>query len=120
MFLHNITPQQKHGIIVCQPKPNSAQTPDGYRPITLLNTGYKIFARILANRLRPILEEQLQTTQFFCVPGNSILEAVSIVRETIAHAEITDTPLCVAHWTFRTSLTGYHTNIYSKYSRAMG
>jgi len=75
------TPQQKHGLIICLPNPSSTQTPEGYRPIILLNTNYKILARILANRLRPILEDQFQTNHFCCVPGHSILEAVSIVMK---------------------------------------
>ena len=95
MFLQkNITPQQKHGVIVCLPKPNGAQTP-GYHPITLLKTDYKILGRILGNRLHPVLEDHLKTSQFCSVPGNSILEALSIVCETTAHSEKTDTPLCV-------------------------
>ena len=101
MFLQrSITPQQKHGIIICLPKSN-AQTPEGYRPIALLNSDYKLLARILANRLRPVLEEHLRTSQFCSVPGNSIIEAVSIIREAVAHAEVTDTPLCVLTLDFR-------------------
>jgi len=54
MFLKNkTTPQQKHGFIVCLPKPSGTQTPEGLRPITFLNADYKILARILVNRLRP-------------------------------------------------------------------
>ena len=39
MFLQqSIAQQQKHGIIIiCLPKTNAVQTPEGYRPITLLN-----------------------------------------------------------------------------------
>jgi len=49
MFLQkNINPQQKHGAIVCLPKPNREQTPEGFRPITLLNTDYKLLGRILS------------------------------------------------------------------------
>ena len=59
MFLHKkITPQQKHGIIVCLPKSNGDRTPDGYRPISLLTTEYTILARIMARGLRT-LEENL-------------------------------------------------------------
>lgn len=36
------------GTIVCIPKANGNNTPTGYRPITLLNTDYKIIARTLA------------------------------------------------------------------------
>ena len=48
-----------------------------------------------------MLEEHLRTSQFCRVPGNSIIEAVSIVREAVAHAEVTDTPLCVLTLDFR-------------------
>ena len=38
----SITQQQKHGIIICLPKANAVQTPEGYRPITLQNSDYKL------------------------------------------------------------------------------
>jgi hypothetical protein len=48
-----------------------------------------------------VLEEHLRTNQFCSVPGNSIIEAISIIREAVAHAEVTDTPLCVLTLDFR-------------------
>ena len=53
-----ITPT-KHGVIACIPKHDRAQTPTDYRPITLLNDDYKLLARILARRLRPLLADYL-------------------------------------------------------------
>jgi mannosylglycoprotein endo-beta-mannosidase len=47
--------QQKNGVIVCIPKTRSPKGPRDYRPITLLNTDYKIFARILAGRVQSVL-----------------------------------------------------------------
>ena len=70
-------------------------TPNGYRPTSLLYTNYKILARILARRLRGVMAEQLQHTQFCGVMGNSILDAVSQVRDITAHADNTGTPLCI-------------------------
>jgi hypothetical protein len=87
-----ITAHQKHGVIVCLPKYSGAQRPTDFRPITLLNVDYKILARILVHRLRPLMAEQLQETQFCGVPGNIILEAATKVREVIALAEVTRTP----------------------------
>jgi hypothetical protein len=37
MMLHETDTQQNQGIIVCLPKPKGTQTPEGYRPVTLLN-----------------------------------------------------------------------------------
>ena len=59
----NGSEQQKHGIVVCIPKTTAPKTPADYRPITLFNTDYKILARIIASRLRPILAELLHPSQ---------------------------------------------------------
>jgi hypothetical protein len=41
IMLHETTEtQQNQGIIVCLTKPNGTQTPEGYQPITLMNTDY--------------------------------------------------------------------------------
>jgi len=106
MFIHKtISPQQKRGIIVSLPKNNGDQTPDGYRPITLLNTDYKllVLSRIMALRLSPVMEDQIQSSQYCCLPGNSILDALSVVRNVIAHAEVTRTPLCVLSLDFQSA-----------------
>ena len=64
MFLHTITPQQKHGITVCLPKSNGDRTPNGYRPISLLTTEYKHLARIMARRLRHVLKDHFHSVNF--------------------------------------------------------
>jgi len=72
MFLHkNITPWQEHGVLICLPKSDEDNTPNGYRPMSVLNTDYRILARILACRLWQVIAEQLQHTPFCGVPGNS-------------------------------------------------
>jgi hypothetical protein len=46
MFLkRGTTPQYKQGFIICLPKSNAVQTPEGYRPITLFNSDYKLLVR---------------------------------------------------------------------------
>ena len=71
--------QQKHGVIVCLPKICEPTTLADFRPITLLNTEYKMMARIIVNRLRPITAELLQQSQFCGVPGRTIFEAMATV-----------------------------------------
>jgi hypothetical protein len=79
-----ITQNQKHGVIICLPKVPAGSTPQEYRPITLHNTDHKILARMIARRLRPVLEDHLRSMQYCGVLGNSILDAAPTIRDTIA------------------------------------
>ena len=97
----NVSTQQKYGVIVFLPKPSETTTPADFRPITLLNTDYKILASITANRLRPMMMELLQQSQYCGVPGNTIFETVATVREAIAKAEVKQAPLCVLSLAFQ-------------------
>jgi len=100
-WVGSISQQQKRGVIVCLPKAQGNQTPEDYRPITFLNSDYKILARIIAQRLRPVLAIHLTETQFSRVPGNTIIGAVATVRDTIAYAESRRIPLCVLSLDFK-------------------
>ena len=102
MFMERkVSAQQKHGVIVCLPRSSDPTTPADFRPITLLNTDYKIMARIIAYRLRPMIEELLHPSQFCGVPGRTIFEAMANVREAIAQAEVKRVPLCVLSLDFQ-------------------
>ena len=48
-----------------------------------------------------MVAELLQTCQHCGVPGNTIFEAAATVREAIAHAELTSTPLCILSLDFQ-------------------
>jgi len=52
-----IMAQQAQGCVVCLPKMAHPKMIDDYRPITLLNADCKILARIIANRLKPLLPD---------------------------------------------------------------
>jgi hypothetical protein len=96
----NITPQQKHGVVICLPKGQNSCTPRDYRPITLLNEDYKCLARMVTRRLKPLLTEHLTGLQYCGVPGTSILDAVATIRDTIAHAEHKRILMCVFSFDF--------------------
>jgi len=76
-------------------KSSEPTTPADFRPTTLLNTDYKILARIVAYKLHPMTAELLQPTKFCGVPGKTVFEAVATVWEAIAQAEVTQAQLCV-------------------------
>jgi hypothetical protein len=82
-FNRHIAAKQKQGTI-CLPRSNPSPTPDTYRPISLLNTEYKLLAHIMAHRLKPTLAEKLSTGQYCGIPGRSIFDALATVRDVIA------------------------------------
>jgi hypothetical protein len=90
-----ITPQQKLGTIVCLPKHSPQLTPADRRPITLLNSDYKLLTRILAQRLRPLIDLHLNSTQSCGMTGNTIFDASATVRDVAAYAEHMHLPLCI-------------------------
>ena len=90
-----IMAQQAQGHVVCLPKKAHPKKIDYYRPITLLNADYKILARIIANRLNPLLPDIIHPNQYCGIQGNSVFEAVASIRDTIAYAEVTKKPLCI-------------------------
>jgi hypothetical protein len=62
---------------------------------TAVQKHFLIQTRILTQRLKPLLALHLKSTQFYRVPGNTILDAVATVRDVIAHAEYEKLPMCV-------------------------
>jgi hypothetical protein len=89
-----IRDQKKHGLVVCIQKKTAPTQPADYRPTTFLNTDFKILARIIPNRLRPILDELLYPSQH-CVAGRGIFDAVATIRDATAYAEMSHAPLSI-------------------------
>lgn len=59
-----LTESMKQGLITLIPKPNKDSSYlDNWRPITLLNSDYKLLASLYANRLKPCLEEIVSVSQ---------------------------------------------------------
>jgi hypothetical protein len=65
-----------------------------YRPLTLLNTDFKILTRIVANHLEPILPNILENNQYCETTGSAIIDALATIRDTTAYAEETKTSMC--------------------------
>ena len=61
-------------------KKGSATDPANYRPISLLQTCYKLYARIIANRLAAGLDDRIRELQFGFRKGRSTSEAIYLVR----------------------------------------
>ena len=67
--------------IICQIyKKNDREDPRNYRPITLLNTDYKIFTRILAKRMKNVVHEIISSTQKGFVPRELIQDCTMLLH----------------------------------------
>ena len=60
-----------------------------YRPITLLNTDYRLLAKVLANRLQPLLPTVIDRSQLAFVRGRLIGEAVLLMQALPAWLQLT-------------------------------
>ena len=63
--------------------------PASYRPISLLNTSYKLFAEIIHTRLQPALDDRLREAQYGFRAACSTSQPIHIIRRLIERAEAT-------------------------------
>ncbi|KAJ4939822.1 hypothetical protein JOQ06_029258, partial [Pogonophryne albipinna] len=54
-----------------------------WRPVSLLCTDYKLLSRALSSRLRKVMDQVVDRTQTYCVPGRSIVDNVSLIRDIL-------------------------------------
>jgi len=73
----------KFGIITLIPKQKEVKQIQQYRPICMLNVSFKIFTKVLANRLTAVAEKVVRKSQTAFMPGRNILEGVVVLHETI-------------------------------------
>ena len=60
---------------------------DNYRPISLLNTDYKIIAKILANRIREVIGSVIGPTQAYSIPGRDIGDSIITIKQVVRDME---------------------------------
>ena len=66
---------------------------ENYRPISLLNALYKIYAGIMQNRLAKTLDKHLSKTQFGFRKDKSTGDAIQLVRRVAEHGQGTHNKL---------------------------
>jgi exonuclease III len=84
------------GITVLLFKKGDRTDPSNYRPISLLNTSYKLLTRILTSRLARTVPHLVHGDQYGFVPGRNIHEAVMTVQTVIDCAAATKADAVVA------------------------
>ena len=83
-FTHgSLSDSQRLGIIRLLYKKDDPLLLKNWRPISLLNTDYKICTKVLANRLRRVISLVLSGDQTCGIPSRSIFENLFLIRDTI-------------------------------------
>ncbi|OMO87284.1 reverse transcriptase [Corchorus capsularis] len=72
-----------HAHMVLIPKGNCPTTVKDFRPITLLNTSYKILSKVIVNRLRPILQRIIRPFRNSFLAGRSTTDNILITQEIV-------------------------------------
>lgn len=78
-----MTADMATGLVSIIHKKGNRDRLENYRPLTMLNTDYKILARVLANRIKRVIGTVVGSTQAYSIPGRDIADTVSSIRDTI-------------------------------------
>lgn len=70
------------------PKVKNASKVGGFQPISLCNIIYKIFAKVLTNRLKSIIPSIISPTQCTFVPSRLITDNLIIAYEALHYMKI--------------------------------
>ena len=86
---------QQRGVITLLFKKGDRTKLQNWRPITLLNTDYKILTKALSNRLKQVLPYIIHTDQTACIPGRTINDNLRLIQDVITYANETNKPLAL-------------------------
>ena len=88
-----LSADQRRGIINLIPKPDKDPSfLKNWRPISLLNTDYKLLTKCIANRLKIVLPDIIHSDQTGFLPGRYIGENVRLALDMIDHLNKNDLP----------------------------
>ena len=73
----------RRAVLTLLPKKGDLQDIKNWRPVSLLCSDYKLLSRTLANRLKKVMEQLIHRSQTYCVPGRSIVDNVSLIRDIL-------------------------------------
>ncbi|KAI2650693.1 hypothetical protein H4Q32_000737 [Labeo rohita] len=79
----------KQGLICLIPKPNKdSNCLDNWRPITLLNSDYKILASVYADKLKPCLANIISNTQSGFLKGRHISNNIRLILDILDYSDL--------------------------------
>jgi hypothetical protein len=90
-----LSTSQRRGLIIILYKKNGRLETKNWRPISLLNVDYKIATRAISGRLLAVIGTVVGTDQTCGVPGRTISENLSFIRDLIDYVEPEDLPVAL-------------------------
>ena len=92
-FYHgSLSPSMQENITRLIFKKDDPKDLKNWRPISLLNVDYKILFKALTNRLLRVLSSIVQDNQTCSVPGRTIFDNLTLLRDTLDYITQTDEP----------------------------
>ena len=82
-----LSPTQRKGILTLLYKKGDKDALTNWRPISLLNTDYKILAHVLANRLKKVINNIISTDQSGYLKGRNIGFNIRLIQDVIDYCE---------------------------------
>ncbi|KAL0923155.1 hypothetical protein M5K25_007201 [Dendrobium thyrsiflorum] len=77
----NMCKQWKETLIVLIPKVSNPMLPSNFRPINLCNTVYKVVAKVLLNRMLPMIPNLIAVEQAAFLKGRSMYDHIIVAKE---------------------------------------
>ncbi|KAI4882467.1 hypothetical protein NFI96_027581 [Prochilodus magdalenae] len=78
----------RRAVVTLLPKKGDLQNIKNWRPVSLLCTDLKVFSKALAIRMREAMGHVIHLDQTYCVPGRSITDNISLVRDVLEVSSI--------------------------------
>ena len=99
---NNLSISQTLGVITCIPKPGSPRNLlKNWRPISLLNTSYKLMSSCLAERLKKVLNILIDKDQTGFLPGRLMSENTKLIYDIIHETKIQNIPAMIVQVDFQ-------------------
>ena len=90
-----LTPSQRLALIKLIPKTTNPKSVNQWRPISLLNTEYKILSSIIADRLKPLLNQIISPEQQCGLPDRQIFNNHLNIKTALDFAKNFSQPLAI-------------------------
>jgi hypothetical protein len=88
---NRLSMDQRRGVLTLIPKKGKdLRLLKNWRPLSLLNTDYKIFAKLLALRIRTVLPKIISYDQSGCIQGRSTFSNIRSTIDVIQQAQATN------------------------------